>query len=369
MEGDVMEGFVAIFSKLEDPRAENVSHTLYEIMLAALCACLCGFNDAVGIAVFAEHRLEFLRRYAAFDKGAPSHDTISRMFRLLDPKAFGRVFAEFMTAFAAGASGVLAVDGKTARHSFDTAGGTKPLHMVSAWASEMGLCLAQVATEEKSNEITAIPMLLDLLCLKGWVVTIDAMGTQRNIAEKIVEKEGDYVLSLKANQKTLLDDVALFLNDPERVPDGPSHTTVDADHGRVETRTATVSIDVDWLNESHKWPGLKAIGKIERTVVENGKTRCETAYHLLSFAATPERYGQCVRLHWGVENPLHWILDMNMREDDSRSRKDNSQENQAILRRMALNHLASKKDRCSIKGRMRRCVLNNDYLANVLGTF
>jgi predicted transposase YbfD/YdcC len=173
-------------------------------------------------------------------------------------------------------------------------------------------------------------------------------------------------MALKGNQGTLHSDVSLFMDDPLRDPDGPSHTTVDADHGRVETRVATVSADVDWLNATHRWPGLKAVGKIVRTVVEKGETRTETAYHLISVAMSPERYAKCVRLHWGVENSLHWVLDMNMDEDAARSRLDNAPANMSILRRMAVNLLSKMKDKKPISGRMRKCVLSEKYLASVL---
>ena len=367
-----MEGFIAIFDKLDDPRAANARHSLFEVLFAALCAALCGFKGAEATAEFAEESLDFLRRYSPYRHGAPSHDTISRLFRLLDPKAFGAVFAEFMAAFSEGLKDIVAIDGKTARRSFDKASKRSPLHMVSAWASDAQLVLGQVATDAKSNEITAIPALLDLLALKGKVVTIDAMGTQREIAEKIVGKGADYVLALKGNQGTLHSDAKLFMNDPARALNGPLSRTVDADHGRIETRVATVSTDVGRLAH-HRWPGLKALGKIVRTVEDKatGAKTVETAYHLLSAPMTSARYAECVRAHWGVENSLHWRLDVTFREDEDRSRKNHSAANISILRRMALNLLSkmgAEKKKLSMVGKMRKALLNQDYRRRVLET-
>ena len=361
-----MEGFIAIFDRMDDPRAANARHSLFEVLFAALCCVVCGGTNCTDMEDFSEGNLGFLRRYSDYEHGGPSHDTFSRLFRLLDPVAFGEVFAEFMAAFAAGLKGVVAIDGKTVRRSFDGAGKRSALHMVNAWASDMKMVLGQVATREKSNEITAIPALLDLLSLRGRTVTIDAMGTQREIAAKIVDKKADYVLALKGNQPALFEDVRLFMDDPERAPGGPFHHTVDGDHGRIETRVATVSADVDWLVETHGWPGLKAVGRIVRTVETQEKTTTEAAYHLLSAPMSPERYAECVRAHWGVENSLHWLLDVTMREDEARNRKDHSAANLSILRRMAVNLLSNDPDKRPTKRKMNKARWNEDYRAGIV---
>ena len=208
--------------------------------------------------------------------------------------------------------------GKTLRHSFDTASGTSPLHMVSAWSCGQRLVLGQLATDAKSNEITAIPKLLAMLSLQGCVVTIDAMGCQRDIAKQIIDQDGDYVLALKGNQGRLYDDARLFLDEAGREP-GPTHRQVDGDHGRIETRTATTSSDIAWLQESHQWPGLKMIGKITRTRETPTKTSTETAYYIMSAAMEPKQFNDIARAHWGIENSLHWVLDVTMNEDQQRT--------------------------------------------------
>src|SRR4051812_7806076 len=285
---------------------------------------------------FAEAKETFLRGFLKLENGLPSHDTFSRLFRLLDPDRFGAAFQRFMASFAATVEGVVAIDGKVLRRSFDRASGQSALHMVSAWGCEQRLVLAQVATDAKSNEITAVPKLLEMLSLKGTIVTADALNCQRAIARQIVDQGGDYLLALKGNQGTLHDDVSLYLNDP--VHDAtPTVQTVDADHGRIETRTAMVSTDIGWLQETHQWPGLAAIGKITRVRETAAKTTTETAYYLLSTALSAERFNDVARQHWGVENRLHWRLDVVMNEDQDRTRMDNGPRNLAILRHMALN--------------------------------
>jgi predicted transposase YbfD/YdcC len=243
------------------------------------------------------------------ENGVPSHDTFSRLFRNLDPEQFRASFQQFMAKFSEHCQGVVAIDGKVLRRSFDRTSGKSALHVVSAWGCEQRLVLAQIATDAKSNEITAVPKLLKMLTLKGTIVTTDALNCQRSIAEQVVDQEGDYALALKGNQGTLHDDVRLLLDDAE-CKATTSAPVVEADHGRIETRTATVSTDIDWLQKQHQWPGLKAIGKVERVRETPEKTTTETAYYLLSAALSPERFNEVVRQHWGVENRLHWRLDV-----------------------------------------------------------
>ncbi len=279
-----MEEFIACFSAVSDPRQENVRHNLYEVLIIALCTMLCGGEDCSDMEVFGRAKRPFLGQFLGLKHGIPSHDTFSRVFRQLDPKPFRACFVRFMERFAQGLEGVIAVDGKSLRGSFDRAAGRSPLHMVHAWAVDQRLLLGQIATDAKSNEITAVPKLLAMLSLKGCLVTADAMSCQRAICTQIVDQGGDYVISLKGNQGTLHDDVRLFLEDPTR-PAEVSHTTVDADHGRIETRTGEVSTDIGWLQQQHAWPNLAAIGKMVRTRQIQAKTTTETSYYLLEYAA------------------------------------------------------------------------------------
>jgi hypothetical protein len=287
---ETLEQFGSCWEGLEDPRCGNAAlHDFHELMMIALCCVLCGGQGAVDMAVFAEAKEPFLRSFLALVNGLPSHDTFSRLFRNLDPDQFRNSFQRFMAQFSEQLQGVVAIDGKVLRRSFDRASGKSALHMVSAWGSEQRLVLAQIATNAKSNEITAVPRLLRMLALKGTIVTADALNCQRAIAEQIVEQKGDYALALKGNQGTLFDDVVLLLDDPE-LKASTAAPVVEADHGRIETRTAMVSTEIDWLQKQHQWPGLKAIGKVVRRRETADKTTTETACYLLSRVLSPERF-------------------------------------------------------------------------------
>src|SRR3954468_14365797 len=264
--------------------------------------------------------------------------------------------------------GVVAVDGKTLRRSFDRATGKSPLHMVHAWSAEQRLLLGQVAVDGKSNEITAVPKLLELLSLKGCIVTADALNCQRLTAAQVVEQGGDYVLALKGNQGSLHDDVRGFFDDPTRTAE-LVYTTVDGEHGRIETRTSLVSTDIAWLQEHHAWPGLAAIGRVLRTRELGDKVSTETAYYLLSTPLSAERFGAVVRAHWGVENSLHWVLDVTMNEDKARNRKDHGPQNIALLRRLALNLARLEGSKGSIKGKRMRAALDDTFLTRLLAQF
>jgi predicted transposase YbfD/YdcC len=363
-----MEEFSSCFQELDDPRTGNAGqHNLMELLVIALCCVLCGGQTAVDMAEFGVAKEEYLRGFLKLENGTPSHDTFSRVFRLLDPERFQTCFLTFMARFAQVCKGVIAIDGKTLRHSFDTASGQSALHMVSAWGQEQRLVLAQMAVHEKSNEITAIPKLLELLTLKGTIVTVDALNCQRTIAQKIIDQGGDYVFALKGNQGTLHDDVRLFLNDPDN--GCVSHSVTDGDHGRIETRTAMVSSDIAWLQQSHAWPGLAAVGKIMRVRETSTKTTTETAYYLLSAPLSADRFSQVVRSHWDIENGLHWVLDVVFNEDQNRSRKDNSPKNLAVLRHMAMNIVRKESSKGSMRVKLKRAGWNNDFLASLLAQF
>ncbi len=373
--GAALDQFVACFEGLEDPRTGNAAlHDLHELLFIALCTVLSGGVGATDMARFAAAKEPFLRGFLKLENGPPSHDTFSRLFRLLDPEAFRAVFQRFTARFAETVRGVVAIDGKVLRRSFDRASKKSPLHMVSAWGCEQQLVLAQVATDAKSNEITAIPGLLEMLSLKGAIVTADALNCQREIARKVIDRGGDYALALKGNQGnqgnqgTLHDDVVTYFNDPASTT-VTAEPAVDADHGRIETRRATVSTDIKWLQDSHQWPGLAAIAKVERTRETKAKTTRETAYYLLSAELSPERCNDVVRSHWGIENRLHWRLDVTMNEDQDRTRLDNGPENLAVLRHMALNVMQKDKSKDTLRGKFMRAGWDDRYMAQLLALF
>jgi predicted transposase YbfD/YdcC len=363
-----MDQFVACWEGLEDPRTGNAGlHDLHELLMIALCTVLCGGQTAVDMGLFVRAKEPFLRGFLTLANGLPSHDTFSRLFRLLDPAQFQAAFRRFMAGFAAQCQGVVAIDGKVLRRSFDQASGKAALHMVSAWGCEQRMVLAQIATDAKSNEITAVPALLKLLSLQGTIVTTDAMNCQRAIAQQIVDQGGDYALALKGNQGTLHDDVRTCLEDPA-TKTATAKPDVDAGHGRIETRTATVCSDIGWLGD-HRWPGLAAIGKVVRTRETAVKTTTETAYYLLSTALSPERFNEVVRSHWGVENQLHWRLDVVMNEDQDRARLGHAPENLAVLRHMALNVMQKDSAKGSLRGKFKRAGWEDAYLAKLIALF
>jgi len=366
---DRLDQFAACWDALEDPRTGNAAlHDFHELLMIALCTVLSGGQGAVDMATFARSKETFLRSFLKLENGLPSHDTFSRLFRLLDPNQFRAAFQRFMEGFAAKLQGVIAIDGKVMRRSFDKASKKSALHMVSAWGCELRMVMAQVATDEKSNEITAVPKLLEMLSLKGTIVTTDALNCQRAIAQQIVDQGGDYVLALKGNQGTLHEDVSLYFDDPGgRKTD--TARTVDGDNGRIETRTATVSTDIGWLQKQHNWPGLTAIGRVVRARETAAKTSTETAYYLLSTALPGERFNEAVRSHWGVENRLHWRLDVVMNEDHDRTRMDNAPYNLAILRHMAINVMQKDTAKGSLRGKFKRAGWDDAYLASLLALF
>jgi predicted transposase YbfD/YdcC len=364
-----VDQFIASFEGLKDPRTGNAGlHDFHELLLIALCAVLCGSQGATHMAAFAVAKEPFLRGFLELKNGLPSHDTFSRLFRLLEPAQFRAAFQRFMTRFSETDQGVIAIDGKVLRRSFDRASGQSALHMVSAWGCEQRLVLGQIATDAKSNEITAVPKLLAMLSLKGTIVTTDALNCQRAIAQQIVDQGGDYALALKANQGTLHDDVSRFLRDPKSVV-STTAPLVDGDHGRIETRTASVCADIDWLQQDHHWPGLAAIGKVDRIREIATKTTTETAYYLLSTAMSADWLNSVARAHWGVENRLHWRLDVVMNEDQDRTRLGHGPHNLAVLRHMALNVMQKDTSKGSLRGKFMRAAWDERYLAKLLAMF
>jgi predicted transposase YbfD/YdcC len=366
------------FATLPDPRIDRTKeHRLVDIITVALCAVLCGADNWVDIETFGQAKEGWLRTFLSLPNGIPSHDTFGRVFARLDPVAFQRCFLNWVKTVAPTTTGQVAIDGKTLHGSQDRTNGKAALHLVSAWAANNGLVLGQVAVDAKSNEITAIPALLELLALEGCTVTIDAMGCQRAIADQIVRQGADYVLALKANQGTMYDEVqATFAL--AQATDGAdlvaaSHDrlrTVEKNHGRLEIRqiwTITDPTILTYLNPTGAWSKLQSIGMVtaERRIGTDVTT--ETRYYLSSQATGAAALGQAVRTHWEIENRLHWVLDITFREDDNRTRTGHSPENFAVLRHLALNLL--RRDtavRASIATKRFKAALTEQYLARLI---
>lgn len=363
------------FSQLEDPRVERTKrHSMTDILVLSICGFVCGIDTWVDLEEFAEIREDWFRTFLELPNGIPSHDTFGRFFAALDPEAFSRCFASWMQSVAQTTEGeVVAIDGKTLRRSFDRASAKAAIHMVSAWAAENGVVLGQVRTDEKSNEITAIPKLLETLHLQGCIVTIDAMGCQKAVVKDIVEKGADYVISLKGNQGTLHEKTKDFFEEAreerfETVPHAYTETRESA-HGRVERRRYWLSNRLDWLREKGEWAGLQSVGMVEATREVNGVSSREVRYFISSLdGSDAEKFARAVRYHWRVENSLHWVLDVAFDEDGSRVRKDNAPENMAMLRHVALNLLkADTSKKSSISTKRKKAGWSADYLCHVLG--
>jgi hypothetical protein len=344
MDKDVSESFERYFGTINDPRIDRKKlYPLVEVLFVVLCGSICGAESWRDFVLFGKSKLDFLRQYYEFKNGIPSKNTFSRVFASLDPEAFKLQFVEWVKSLQTMLNEVIAIDGKTLCNSIEKATGTSAIHMVSAFATGARLVLAQQKVDEKSNEITAIPKLLDLLDLKGHIVTIDAMGTQKAIAKKIIEQGGDYILALKGNQGNLNEDVRLFLEtelkkvSPTAIED--RYEDVDKGHGRIETRNCFVSAQVDWLNQKEQWAGLKTIVMIEETQEVKGKVSTEQRFFISSLPPIAERIASAVRSHWLIENGLHWTLDVVFNEDQSRVRKDNAAENMAMIRHITINML------------------------------
>jgi predicted transposase YbfD/YdcC len=360
------------FARLKDPRLNRCKrHLLIDIVVIAICAVICGADSWPQIALFARKRLDWLKTFLSLPNGAPSHDTFARVFALLNPEAFQACFRQWMQALAEHL-GVkqIAIDGKTLRRSGAAASGLGPLHLVSAWATQNHLTLGQMAVDGKSNEITAIPKLLELLDLHGALVTIDAMGCQKEIARGVVEAGGDYVLTVKDNQPHLLADIqecfAAALENDFAGLKHDSYQTKDKGHGREEARYYDVIYEPEKIRNKEAWAELSVIGMCmsERTVGE--KTSQEVRYFIGSRKASARVYGKAIRNHWGIENGLHWVLDVTFREDDNRVRDRNAAENLAELRRVAVSLLKQHPSKQSIASKRLEAALDTDFLEEIL---
>ena len=348
-----MDGFLAMMEELEDPRTGNAKrYSLAELLYAAFAATLCGAQTCVDMADFARSKLEFLRERLPYEHGAPSHDTFSRLFRMLDSDAFEEWFTRFMVAFVAGEpdGDVYAVDGKTARRSHDGADGQPALHMVNVWSTRHGVVLAQRGVDGKSNEIPAVRQVLDMLALDGAVVTLDALHCQRATAAAIVARGADYLVAAKGNQGELNEDLKWFWKHLSPYARVDADRTLEKGHGRIETRTARCTQDVEWLQEEHAWPHLRSVVEIEREREVTGKEpTVETVRYLSSRALSAAEANRLARAHWEVENCLHWVLDVVFDEDRSRVRKDHGPANLAILRKLSLNAIRSEPTKMGVQ--------------------
>lgn len=365
------------FASLKDPRVQRTRlHSLNDILVITICGFVCGVDNWVDLELFGKAKLAWFKTFLELPSGIPSHDTFGRLYAALDPVEFSRCFARWMRGISKVTDGqVVALDGKTLRRSFDTAAEKSAIHMVSAWAARNHVVLGQVKTDEKSNEITAIPKLLEMLYLEGCLVTMDAMGCQREVVKHIVDKGADYVISLKGNHPTLHAQVEDFFREArlERF-ETVAHTffeTSDEGHGRTEKRRYWLTHQLDNFRQRGEWAGLTSLGMVEAERTEKGVTSLDVRYFISSLPGDDaEKFGTAVRGHWGIENRLHWVLDVAFREDESRVRKGNAPENMAMMRHVALNLLktaTTKQKRVSIQSRRKLAGWDHEFLAHVLG--
>ena len=347
MEREISQAFETHFSGLKDPRIKRKKlYPLMEILFVVLCGTICGAESWRDFVLFGKEKTDFLKKYFPYANGIPSKDTLARLFAVLDPERFKKCFIAWVKSLQETLQDVIAIDGKTFCNSIDKANNVPAIHMVNAFATGARLILAQQKVDDKSNEITAIPLLLDLLSLKGNVVTIDAMGCQKAIAEKIIEKEGDYVLFLKGNHGNLSADVQLFLETEVAKKSSTAidrYEEVDKGHGRIETRKCIVSSKLDWLGQKPEWSGIKSIAMVEETREIGKKISTECRFFISSLPADAKKIAKAVRAHWLIENALHWTLDVVFDEDNLRVRKKNAGQNMAIIRHVVFNMLGNAK--------------------------
>ncbi len=377
-------GLLRHFETLQDPRMDRTRlHRLDDIIAIAILAVTCGAESWVDLEQFGKAKHDWLKTFLHLPHGIPSHDTFGRVFAAIDPDAFEQCFYQWVQGLIeASDTGALHIDGKTLRRSFDAASGKAALHMVSVWASKAELALAQCASEQKSNEITAIPRLLDLITLHGAVVTIDAMGCQRDIAGKIIDEGGDYILAVKGNQAELHEDVKRLFDDAKQhnfeQMGYDFYQATEKGHGRIETRKVWVTREIDWLRQRGQWKHLRSVVCVEceRHVMDPaggaGKRSTETRYYISSIdhrqrGRDAAWFAQTIRSHWSIENKLHWSLDVSFAEDQCRVRQGHGDENLARLRRLSLNLLKRERSaKVGIAGKRRKAGWDNRYLLKVL---
>ncbi len=361
-----------IFSKIKDPRVDRrKKHILSEIIVLAICAVVAGSDDWVGVEEFGIDRHDWFKQFLSLPNGIPSHDTFGRVFSLISPTEFEACFLEWISLLRFKIPGeTVAIDGKSLRRSHDEKNGKSAIHMVSAWASENTLVLGQVKTDLKSNEITAIPKLIELLDLSGCIVTIDAMGCQKDIASLIISKQANYVLNLKANHGNLFNEVQdFFLEKIDKNIEKSSLLycqTETKDHGRYEIRRYWVTDQISNLKYTDPWTKLNLIGMVESQRTVRGETTIERRFFISSLENNVQLFAKAVRQHWGIENSVHWVLDIGFREDESRIRTGHAPENMAVLRHIALNLLRNDDTPLGMKNKRLKAARNINYLAHVL---
>lgn len=366
----------AYFSDLSDPRSgHGKRHLLSDMMAIAICAVVCGAEGWVDVEVFGRAKLKWLRTFLRLPHGIPSHDTFGRVFGALDPDQFEQCFRAWTEALSSVIVGMVAIDGKTIRRSFDSADQKAAIHMISAWAADNRVVFGQLAVGDKTNEITAIPKLLEKLDIKGLTVTIDAAGCQKAIARQIIDQGGDYMLQVKANHPELHEDIkSVFDNARSRGWGRREHDfdeQIEKGHGRIEIRRTWLTRDVPWLiRPTSSWPGLRAIVCVERNRTIGERTTTTRHYYITSLdTRKASEAARACRAHWGVENSLHWTLDVSQNEDQSRIRIGHAAENFSRLRRLALNLLRNESTlKAGIKAKSKAAGWDHDYLLKVLGT-
>jgi predicted transposase YbfD/YdcC len=364
-------GFSKHFSMIPDTRADRgKKHNLMEILFIALCSVLTGGQNFTDMEDFGELRVEWLQKYLELKNGIPSYHTFRRVFAIIDAKAFIGCFikwAEGLRSLTGGS--VIAIDGKTIRKSFDTWSGKSALHVVGAWATEAGVALGHEVVDSKTNEITALPELLEKLCIKGRTVTMDAMGCQKDIAKKIIDKGGDYLLCVKGNQGGLFEDLKGFFHDcgDFKEVEHDYFATLEKGHGRIEERKCwVVEGEAKWLGIDRDWKNIRTIAAIERKRTIRGKTSTEMSYYITSLPGNAKRIALSARSHWAIENSQHWVLDVTMNEDMSRARKDNAAINLVTLRRMAVNMINLVKGGVSVRRSVKKAALDTSFLEKIL---